>query len=140
MSLTDDASEFNWMLNNFVRKTPGVTDAVAVSSDGLLMANSNTLEPEGADQVAAIISGLVSLGEGTSRCLAFEELEQIIVTMDGGFLFVTAMGAVGCLGVVADLECEMGIVGYQMRLMVERAGKMLTPELVGELKSLVLAA
>jgi predicted regulator of Ras-like GTPase activity (Roadblock/LC7/MglB family) len=139
MSLNDDASQFNWMLNDFVKDTAGVTDAVAVSSDGLLMAMSNTLDSAGADQVAAIISGFVSLGQGTTRCFGFEELDQIIVAMRRGFLFVTAMGSAGCLGVVATPGCDMGNVGYQMSLLVERAGQMLTPELVTELKNLVMA-
>ena len=38
MSLSDEARNFNWLLNSFVDQTAGVTDAVAVSSDGLLMA------------------------------------------------------------------------------------------------------
>jgi uncharacterized protein len=139
MTLADDATQFNWMLNNFVKDTAGVSDAVAVSSDGLLMAMSNTLDPAGADQMAAIISGFVSLGQGTTRCLAFEEMAQIIVAMKGGYLFISAMGATGCLGVVATPRCDIGNVGYQMTLLVERAGQMLTPELVAELKNLVLA-
>jgi len=139
MSFTEDATQFNWMLNNFVKDTSGVTDAVAVSSDGLLMAMSNTLDPGGADQVAAIISGFVSLGQGTTRCFGFGDLDQIIVAMKKGFLFVTAMGTAGCLGVVTSPNCDMGNVGYQMSLLVERAGQMLTPELVNELKNLVLA-
>lgn len=138
MSVADDAQQFNWMLNNFVKETSGVTDSVAVSSDGLLMAKSNTLEEAGADQVAAIISGFVSLGQGATRCFAFDELNQIIIAMKGGFLFVTAMGTAGCLGVVATPRCDIGNVGYQMTLLVERAGEMLTPELVDELKNLVL--
>ena len=138
MSVLEDAQQFNWMLNNFVKDTSGVTDAVAVSSDGLLMAKSNTLDPAGADQVAAIISGFVSLGDGATRCFGFDELNQIIIAMKGGYLFVSAMGQAGCLGVVATPRCEIGNVGYQMALLVERAGAMLTPELVDELKSLVL--
>jgi uncharacterized protein len=139
MSLADDASQFNWMLNNFVEGTSGVTDCVAVSSDGLLMAMSNTLAQSSADQVAAIISGFVSLGHGATRCFGFEELDQIIVAMHRGFLFVTAMGTSGCLGVVANPGCDMGNVGYQMTLLVERAGRSLTPELVTELKNMVLS-
>ncbi len=138
MSVADDAQQFNWMLNNFVKETSGVTDSVAVSSDGLLMAKSNTLDDAGADQVAAIISGFVSLGQGATRCFGFEDLNQIIIAMKGGYLFVTAMGTAGCLGVVATPRCDIGNVGYQMTLLVERAGEMLTPELVDELKSLVL--
>lgn len=138
MSIGEDAQQFNWMLNNFVKDTAGVTDAVAVSSDGLLMAKSNTLDDAGADQVAAIISGFVSLGQGATRCFGFDDLNQIIIAMKGGYLFVSAMGDAGCLGVVATPKCDIGNVGYQMALLVERAGQMLTPELVDELKNLVL--
>ncbi|MBK6857590.1 MAG: roadblock/LC7 domain-containing protein [Microthrixaceae bacterium] len=139
MSVNDDAQEFNWLLNNFVSSTSGVSDAVAVSSDGLLMARSNTLDEAGADQLAAIISGFVSLGDGTTRCFGFEELNQIIVAMKGGYMFVSAMGTAGCLGVVAEPRCDIGNVGYQMTLLVERAGRMLTPELIDELKNLVMS-
>jgi len=41
--------------------------------------------------------------------------------------------------VVATPNCDIGNVGYQMTLLVERAGKMLTPELVDELKNMVMA-
>jgi uncharacterized protein len=139
MSLAEDAQTFNWMMNSFVKETAGVTDSVAVSSDGLLMARSNTLDDAGADQVAAIISGFVSLGQGATRCFAFDELQQIIIAMKGGYLFVTAMGTAGCLGVVATPRCDIGNVGYQMAMLVERAGVMLTPDLVDELKNLVSA-
>ena len=55
--------------SNFVEQTAGVTDAVAVSSDGLLMAMSITLDRAAAEPVAAIISGLVSLGQGAAGAL-----------------------------------------------------------------------
>jgi uncharacterized protein len=139
MTLADDAQQFNWMLNHFVKETAGVTDSVAVSSDGLLMARSSTLDAAGADQVAAIISGFVSLGQGATRCFDFDELQQVIIAMKGGYLFVTAMGTAGCLGVVAAPRCDIGNIGYQMALLVERAGAMLTPELVDELKNLAMA-
>jgi predicted regulator of Ras-like GTPase activity (Roadblock/LC7/MglB family) len=138
MSVTEEASRFNWLLNNFVKDTAGVTDAVAVSSDGLLMARSETMDDAGADQVAAIISGFVSLGLGASRCFGFNDLNQIIIAMRGGYLFVSSMGAAGCLGVVATPRCDIGNVGYQMALLVERCGEMLTPDLVTELKAQVL--
>lgn len=139
MSIGEDAQQFNWLMNDFVKVTSGVTDAVAVSSDGLLMARSNTLDEAGAHQVAAIISGFVSLGHGATRCFNFEDLTQIIIAMKGGYLFVSAMGTAGCLGVVATPNCDIGNIGYQMALLVERAGKMLTPELVDELKNQVMA-
>ena len=36
----DTAQRFNWLITNFVRGTAGVRDAVAVSSDGMLIATS----------------------------------------------------------------------------------------------------
>ena len=138
MSVHEEASRFNFLLNNFVKGTSGVADAVAVSADGLLMARSESLDEAGADQVAAIISGFVSLGQGAVRCFAFNDLNQIIIAMKGGYLFVSAIADGGCLGVVATPKCDIGNVGYQMALLVERCGDMLSPELIDELKAQVL--
>ena len=100
-TLSEEARSFSWLLNGFVEKTAGVTDAVAVSSDGLLMAMSSSLTRASAEQLAAIISGLVSLGNGASTCFGFEGLEQVIVTMRRGFLFVSSISDGSCLGVVS---------------------------------------
>ncbi|HEX4868614.1 MAG TPA: roadblock/LC7 domain-containing protein [Acidimicrobiales bacterium] len=139
-SLSDGARSFSWLLNGFVEKTAGVSDAVAVSSDGLLMAMSSTLERASAEQLAAIISGMVSLGNGASQCFAFDGLEQVIVAMRRGFLFVSSISDGSCLGVVANKGCDIGLVGYQTTLLVERAGTVLTPDLVSELKQEMLVS
>ena len=60
-TLSKEVKNFNWLLDNFVTSSAGVCDAVAVSSDGLLMAMSHTLDRAGAERVAAIISGMVGL-------------------------------------------------------------------------------
>lgn len=139
MSIVDDARSFSWLLGSFVEQTAGVTDAVAVSSDGLLMAMSSSLERASAEQVAAIISGLVSLGHGASTCFGFDGLEQMIVAMRHGLLLVASISDGSCIGVVARKGCDIGLVGYQMTLLVERAGAVLTPALVHELKHEMLA-
>src|SRR4051812_9430074 len=137
MSLNQHVDEFNWMLNAFVRDAGGASDAITVSSDGLLMAHSDTLDREGAQQAAAIISALVSLGTSTQRCLHMEELEQVIVAMEGGFLYLTAMGHAGCLGVITESAMDMDNIGYQMGNFVKRATRMLSPELINDLKASV---
>ena len=140
MSMQDDAASFAWMLNNFVDQTAGVTDAVAVSSDGLLMTMSSSLDRASAEQLAAIISGLVSLGKGTSTCFGFDGLEQVIVSMRRGFLIVSAISDGSCLGTVATRQADIGMVGYHMTMLVERAGRMLTPALVAELRNELLVS
>jgi hypothetical protein len=136
--LSTEARNFNWLLNNFVKDTPGVTDAVAVSSDGLLMSMSSTLDRAGAEKVAAIISGLVSLGNSSATTFGFAALEQVIVAMSRGFLFVSSVSGGSCVGVVATRSCDIGLVGYQTRRLVEQAGPALTPGLIAELRSAVL--
>jgi len=139
MSMIEDARGFSWLLGSFVEQTAGVTDCVAVSSDGLLMAMSSTLGRASAEQVAAIISGLVSLGHGASGCFGFEGLEQMIIAMRRGLLLVASISDGSSIGVVARKGCDIGLVGYQMTLLVERAGAVLTPALVTELKHEMLA-
>lgn len=139
-TLSQDVRSFSWLLNSFVEGTAGVSDAVTVSSDGLLMAMSSSLDRASAEQLAAIISGMVSLGNGASQCFGFEGLEQVIVAMQRGFLFVSSIADGSCLGVVAGKGCDIGLVGYQTTLLVERAGAVLTPALVAELKQEMLAS
>jgi len=139
MNPSDEVRGFSWLLGSFVEQTSGVTDAVAVSSDGLLMAMSSALDRAAAEQVAAIISGLVSLGHGASGCFGFEGLEQMIVAMRRGLLLVASISDGSSIGVVARKGCDIGLVGYQMTLLVERAGAVLTPALVTELKHEMLA-
>ncbi|MGK2930952.1 MAG: roadblock/LC7 domain-containing protein [Acidimicrobiales bacterium] len=140
MTTTTTTHDFSWMLNSFVDQTAGVTDAIAVSSDGLLMAMSHSLDRDGAEQLAAIVSGLVSLGHGASTCFGFGGLQQVIIAMNGGYAFVSAISDGSCLGVVATSNCDIGQIGYQCGLLVERAGAVLTPELVEALQQELLTS
>ena len=66
-----------------------------------------------------------------------EGVEQIIVEFGTGFLFVTAMGESAALGVITEKDCELGLVAFEMTLLVERGGTALTPALLAELKNLL---
>jgi predicted regulator of Ras-like GTPase activity (Roadblock/LC7/MglB family) len=140
MTMRSDVQDFSWMLNDFVEQTAGVTDAIAVSSDGLLMAMSRSLDRDGAEQLAAIVSGLVSLGNGASTCFGFGGLQQVILAMNGGYAFVSSISDGSCLGVVATANCDIGQIGYQCGLLVERAGAVLTPELIDQLQQELLVS
>ncbi len=137
-TLSQDVANFNWLLNHFVDGSAGVTDAVAVSSDGLLIAMSESLSRAGAERVSAIISGLVGLGRGAARAFGFDPLRQVIVAMEGGFLFVSSISDGSSIGVVATAGCDIGLVGHQTSLLLDRVANLLTPALVSELRSAVL--
>ena len=138
VSASAEVRNFNWLLSSFVDATPGVTDAVAVSSDGLLMAMSSSLERAGAEQLSAIIAGMTSLAESTARCFALGGLDQVIVAMEEGYLFVSSVSDGSSLGVVADRRCDVGAVGYQMSCSSSGPVSALSPALVAELKESVL--
>lgn len=133
--VSDDARNFNWLLVQFVENTDGVQESIAVSSDGLLLAASAGRQRENVDQFAAIISGLISLTGGAASCFDFDDVEQIIVEMEGGYLFVTTIADGSTLGVVADRDCDIGLIAYEMTLLCRRAGDALTPSLIAELKN-----
>ncbi|WP_280871891.1 roadblock/LC7 domain-containing protein [Streptomyces sp. MJP52] len=129
-----DSQTFNWLLAAFVRNTDGVRDAVAVSSDGLLIAVSEGLGRTEADHLAAIVSGLSSLARSASRRYGFDGVKLIMIEMGRGFLLVSAIRDGSCLGVLADSSGELGLVGYEMAVLAERAGDLLTPALIADLR------
>ncbi|MBT8225551.1 MAG: roadblock/LC7 domain-containing protein [Dactylosporangium sp.] len=120
------------MLVNFVRATDGVRDAVAVSSDGLLIAKSDGLDRAGADHLAAIVSSLASVARSASRKYSFDGLKLIMVEMRAGFLLVSATNGGSCIGVLAGGSCDVGLVGYEVAVLADRFGAKLTPALITE--------
>ena len=60
-------------------------------------------------------------------------LDQVIVAMNQGFLFVSSIADGSCLGVVASRDCDVGSVGFQTTELVGRAG--VAPPLQEELKA-----
>lgn len=129
-----DSQTFNWLLANFVRNTDGVRDAVAVSSDGLLIAVSDGLGRTEADHLSAIVSGLSSLARSASKRYGFDGVKLIMIEMGRGFLLVSAIRDGSCLGVLADSSGELGLVGYEMAVLAERAGDLLNPVLIADLR------
>jgi uncharacterized protein len=122
-----DAGDFAWLVNDFTERVAGVSHAVVVSADGLLVATSQGFPRDRADQLAAIASGLVSLTQGAAHCFMGGQVRQTVVEMEGGFLFVMAIGDGSSLAVLASPQCDIGVVGYEMALLVVRAGELLTP-------------
>jgi uncharacterized protein len=133
------AKDINWLLTNFSEKTPGVKQSIAVSSDGLLMATASNLDRAAADTMAAIVTGLRSLADGAARVLDSGTLSQVIVEMGTAYLFVAAISGGATLGVVCYSDCDLGLVGYEITMLVKRVGIQLTPELIAELKSSLAA-
>jgi uncharacterized protein len=135
MSLSSEATNVNWLLGNFAKNTSGVDQAIAVSSDGLLIAMSSGLDRSVIDKLAAVITGVRSLSHGASTELDRGPVIQVLIEMVNAYLFVNSISGGSTLGVVADKRCDLGQVGYEISLLVDRVGAQLTPSLITELKT-----
>lgn len=131
-------SQFGWLVTNFAERVPGVAHAIVVSADGLLLTSSDRLPRDRADQLAAITSGVISLAQGAARCFEAGGVIQTIIEMEHGIVALMSISDGSCLAVLASPTCDIGLIGYEMTLLVDRVGQLLTPELRTELQGSVL--
>jgi uncharacterized protein len=80
-------------------------------------------------------TGLLSLTVGAARVFEGGAVTQTVVEMQRGLLLVMAISDGSVLTVLAGPDCDMGLVAYQMTLLVDRAGQALTPSLRAELQA-----
>ncbi|MBT8224712.1 MAG: roadblock/LC7 domain-containing protein [Dactylosporangium sp.] len=117
--------EMDWLLNDFVEQVHGVAHVVVVSVDGLLLSASRDLPGERAEQFSAIAAGLVSLASGAARHFDGGTIQQTIVDMEAGYLILMSISDGSSLVVLASRNCDVGQIGYEMALLVDRVGKAL---------------
>jgi len=120
---TGDDRDLDWVMSRFVEEVPDAAHAILVSADGLLMASSTSIPGERAEQVAAVSSGLASLAVGAARLFEGGSVMQTIVEMEMGFLMLMSVGDGSNLTVLTTEEADIGQVGYEMALLVDRVGR-----------------
>ncbi len=135
MTDTDPLGRFAWLVNDFVERVPGVAHAVVVSADGLVLTGSRALPTDRADQLAAVASGLVSLAAGAARCFDGGQVVQTVVEMQHGLVLLMAIRDGSSLVTLATAQCDIGLVGYEMTLLTDRVGKVLTPQVRSEMRT-----
>jgi predicted regulator of Ras-like GTPase activity (Roadblock/LC7/MglB family) len=126
VSPTSPSTTWSFLLDELC-EVQGIDHAVALSGDGLVMAASSQLDPDHADQAAAITSGLASLTNGACRLMNAGEVESTVVDMTGGVMIVMAINERSILTVLADKQAELGQVVYEMDMLIKRAGELFIP-------------
>jgi predicted regulator of Ras-like GTPase activity (Roadblock/LC7/MglB family) len=104
--LARPVQDLNWLITNFVERVASVAHA-----------------------------GLTSLTQGAARVFEGGPVSQTVVEMERGLLLVMAISDGSSLAVLAAADCDMGLVAYEMALLVERVGRALTPDMRGVLRS-----
>jgi uncharacterized protein len=120
-------SGLDWLITNFAERVADVAHAVVVSADGMPLAVSDTLPPARIGQLCAIISGLASLNDGAARILDGGLVIQALVEMQRGLMLVKAISGGASLAVLAAPDCDTELVSYEMTLLAEAVGDVLTP-------------
>lgn len=128
MAQTDTTGELSWLLDNLVDQVAHVRQALILSRDGLVVAASRGLTPEDSEHLSALAAGLQSLARGTGRHFGAGEVRQTIIEMDSAFLFVIAAGRGTCLAVLTSADPNVGLIAYEMAMLVRRMGKYLAAE------------
>ncbi|CAI7977019.1 roadblock/LC7 domain-containing protein [Frankia sp. Mgl5] len=122
-----DSPSLDWLINNFVDQVPGVANAIVASSDGHLLAVCDGFPREQAGQLGTIASGLFSLTLAAAEFVDGGSVTQTIVEMAQGSMLLMAVGDGSCLAVLASNTCDIGLVGYEMTVLVKRTRDALTP-------------
>jgi uncharacterized protein len=151
LSLTDEALRLAMQLSDFNSSVDGVQHTILVGDDGLLIAVAGASDRAYADRLAAVVSGLRSLAEGGAQVLGEglgDDLgdglgdglgnggvRQVIVEFHHGYLFVARVTGGFDLGVSVAADCDLGAVGYEVALVVDRLGAALTLDIASDLKN-----
>jgi predicted regulator of Ras-like GTPase activity (Roadblock/LC7/MglB family) len=117
------ANDLNWLLDDFVAHVEHVRQAVVLSRDGLTMGASIGLVRDGAEHLSALAAGVQSLARGAGRTFGGGEVRQTVIEMESALLFITAAGQGTCLAVLSAAGADVGLVAYEMAMMVKRVGQ-----------------
>jgi uncharacterized protein len=123
MTQTNSSGEqLGWLLDNLVSGVANVRQALVLSRDGLVVAKSQNMSREQGDHLSALAAGVQSLARGAGQEVGGGEVRQTIIEMDSAFMFVMAAGQGTCLAVLASADANLGVMAYEMAMLVRRMG------------------
>lgn len=128
------ATDLDFVLNRFVEDTGGVRFAQTVSADGMHLAASEGSDSARHDTFAAIASGLASLTDSSVNLFGLGEMQRQIIEASDGWILLCRVSSTASLGVVADRQSDLGLVGYEMTRLSKQLGAALSPDVVDRLK------
>jgi predicted regulator of Ras-like GTPase activity (Roadblock/LC7/MglB family) len=116
-------SHLDWLVDDLVGRVAHVQKAAVLSRDGLALGTSSALSREDAEHLSALAAGIQSLANGGALHFGGGQVHQTVIEMDQSFLFVTAAGEGTCLAVLAGANADVGLVAYEMALIVKQVGR-----------------
>jgi predicted regulator of Ras-like GTPase activity (Roadblock/LC7/MglB family) len=118
--------DLNRLIADFAERVPDVQHALVISAEGVPLAGSDAMQPEDADRISAIVSGLMSLAHSAARIFDGGAITQALVIMGRGTLVIMAIDDAASLAVLTT-AADLDLVAYEMTMLVEQAGQPNTP-------------
>ncbi|GAA3196519.1 roadblock/LC7 domain-containing protein [Actinocorallia longicatena] len=122
MQKTGNSADLAWLLDDLVKRVSEAQHAIVLSADGLLMAQSDGISREDAEHLSAVSAGIQSLAKGAGERFGGGAVRQTIVEMRSAFLLVTVAGQGACLAVLSNEDADVGLIAYEMAMMVTKLG------------------
>ena len=119
--------DLSWLITDFTDRVTDVAHALVVSSDGVPVAVSEGIGAAQAVQLSAITSGLVSLGTAAAKVFQCGKVTQTLVAMGQGTLVIMSISDGSSLATLATAAADLDLIAYEMTMLVEAAGAVLTP-------------
>ena len=119
----NQGGELSWLLDDLVKRVPQVSKAVMLTQDGLAIGASAGLSREDAEHLAALAAGFQSMARGAGEHFGGGRVRQTIIEMESAFLFVSAAGHGTCLAVLSTGDADIGLVAYEMAVLVRRSNE-----------------
>src|SRR6201986_3222650 len=91
--------------------------------DGLAIGASAGLSREDAEHLAALAAGFQSMARGAGQRFGGGRVGKTIIEMESAFLFVSAAGHGTCLAVLSSGDADIGLVAYEMAVLVRRSNE-----------------
>ena len=115
------------LIADFTERVPGVVRALVVSADGVPVAASERMQPDELEKLSVITSGLAGLACAAVHMSDGGAFTQALVAMERGTLVIMAIDDGSAIAVLTTAAADLDQVAYDMTMLVERAGSVLTP-------------
>jgi len=119
--------DLDQLITEFTERVPEVPHALVVSSDGVPVAVSDQIQPDRLERLSAITSGLISLACSAGQIFDSGAVIQALVAMERGTLVIMAIDDGSTLAVLTTSAADLDLVAYEMTMLAEQAGSILTP-------------
>jgi predicted regulator of Ras-like GTPase activity (Roadblock/LC7/MglB family) len=123
LNYRSQGGELNWLLDDLVNRVAQVRKAVMLTQDGLAIGASQGLSREDAEHLAALAAGFQSMARGAGQHFGGGQVRQTVIEMESAYLFVSAAGQGTCLAVLSTADADVGLIAYEMAVLVRRSNE-----------------